>query len=281
VDSEYGVLRSVLLGPADNLRLLPTSSVSKKSLREGLKVDRKVARAQHREMVSAYKDAGVEVHTLESDPCLPYQVYARDSSVMTPFGAIVTQMLHPWRRGEYGPVLDFYTGMGIPIYDKVTAGSFEGGDMMFLEPGLALCGWSEDRTQEVAAQQVQGWLQREGIEVNLVAIDPFYVHLDLMVVVLAEKLVGACVDCLDPRVVDWLTGKGYKLVTVPFTETMKLGCNVMALGNDRVLLPESSGVLKEKCKALGLRVYDPDISSFLMCGGGIHCLGQPLRRDPA
>ena len=281
IDSEHGILRSVLLGPPNHLRLLPTSSVSKKSLREGMSVDPKTARAQHEEMTCAYREAGVEIHTLPPDPDLPYQVYARDSSVMTPFGAIITQMLHPWRRGEYGPVLDFYTGAGIPIYDKVTAGSFEGGDLMFLEPGVALCGWSEDRTQEVAAQQVKSWLEREGIEVKLAAIDPFYVHMDLMIVALAEKLVAVCSDCVDPRIIDWLIGKGYKLVTVPFAETMGLGCNVVALGNDRVLLPKDSRILKDKCKALGFRVFDPDVSTFTMCGGGVHCLCQPLRRDPA
>jgi N-dimethylarginine dimethylaminohydrolase len=152
---------------------------------------------------------------------------------------------------------------------------------MFLEPGVVLCGWSEDRTQEIAAQQVKGWLEREGIEVMLSAIDPFYVHMDLMIVALAEKLVAVCTDCLDPRLVSWLTGKGYKFVTVPFAETLGLGCNVVSLGGDRVLLPKHSHTLKEKCKALGFRVYDPDVSTFTMCGGGVHCLCQPLRRDPA
>ena len=42
------------------------------------------ARRQHAEMVSAYEDAGVRVHMLDPDPALPYQVFARDSSVMTP-----------------------------------------------------------------------------------------------------------------------------------------------------------------------------------------------------
>jgi N-dimethylarginine dimethylaminohydrolase len=279
-NSEYGVLRKVLLGPPENLRLLPTSSLSKKSIREGLRVDQKTALAQHREMVSAYEDAGVTVHTLPPDPQLPYQVYARDSSVMTPFGAVVTQMLHPWRRGEYGPVLDFYTSMGIPIYEKITAGSFEGGDLMIIQPGVALCGYSDDRTDENAARQMKGWLEKEGFEVKLVAIDPYYVHIDLMVVMLAEKLAAVCLECLDPRVVEWLKSKDIELVAVPFADTMNLGCNVVSLGKDRVLLPRDSTRLKEKCRALGLKVYDPDISMFIRCGGGVHCMCQALERDP-
>ena len=42
-------------------------------------------------MVSVYEEAGVNVHFLEPDPHLPYQVFARDSSINVPDGPIVTQ----------------------------------------------------------------------------------------------------------------------------------------------------------------------------------------------
>ena len=83
-DSEYGRLRDVLLGPPDNFRWLPTSAISKATLESGARFDRELALAQHRELVSVYESAGVTVHLLEPDPALPYQVFARDSSVMTP-----------------------------------------------------------------------------------------------------------------------------------------------------------------------------------------------------
>ena len=101
-----------------------------------------------------------------------------------------------------------------------------------------------------------------------------------MVVMLAPKLAAVCTDCTDPKVVDWLKGKGIELVTVPFQETMDLGCNVVALGEDRVLLPEASKTLKEKLKALGFTIYDPDLSMITQGGGGVHCMCQSLIRDP-
>ncbi|MGI9386045.1 MAG: dimethylarginine dimethylaminohydrolase family protein, partial [Methyloligellaceae bacterium] len=96
-NSDYGVLRDVLLGPIENYRWLKTSSLSKKTLRRGIQFDPAVARTQYAEMVSAYRSAGVEVHSHSADPHLPYQVYARDSSVMTPFGAVITNMAQWWR----------------------------------------------------------------------------------------------------------------------------------------------------------------------------------------
>lgn len=281
-DSDYGVLRDVLLGPIENYRWLRTSSLSKKTLRRGNVFDPAVAATQYAEMVSAYRSAGVEVHAHAADPDLPYQVYARDSSVMTPYGAVITNMAQWWRRGENFRAIETYQRLGIPIYDYVTAGTFEGGDFNVIEPGCVLIGWEgeEGRSQEQGARQLQRWFEAEGWEVRLADIDPYYVHIDLMVVMLAPKLAAVCLECTDDDIVAWLRGKGIEILPVPFKETMALGCNVVALGEDRVLLPAGSHTLKEKLRALGFTVYDPELSMITQGGGGVHCMCQALRRDP-
>jgi N-dimethylarginine dimethylaminohydrolase len=282
VDCEYGVLRDILLGPADHYQWLETSSVSKKSFRRNYEFNGEVARHQHAEMVSAYESAGVTVHLHTPDPVLPYQVFARDSSVMTPYGAIITSMANWWRRGETYRAIETYERLGIPVYDCVTAGTFEGGDFNVIEPGTVLIGWEGDegRSQEQSALQLKSWFEAEGWEVKLTDIDPFYVHIDLMVVMLAPKLAAVCLESTDPDVVAWLKSKQIEIVSVPFQDTLDLGCNVVALGNDRILLPEKSVVLKEKARALGLEVFDPDVSMITPGGGGVHCMCQALRRDP-
>jgi len=164
----------------------------------------------------------------------------------------------------------------------VTAGTFEGGDFNVIEPGCVLVGWEGDegRSQEPAALQLKTWFEAEGWEVRLIDIDPFYVHIDLMVVMLAPKLAAVCLESTDPEVVDWLKSKSIEIVPVPFQDTIALGCNVVALGNDRILLPEKSTTLKGKLKALGFEIYDPDVSMITQGGGGVHCMCQSLRRDP-
>ena len=81
IDSEYGVLRDVLTGPVDHFSWRPGNAVVERSHRIGLEFDASIARRQHGELIDAFRSAGVRVHTL--NPCeeLPYQVFARDSSV--------------------------------------------------------------------------------------------------------------------------------------------------------------------------------------------------------
>jgi N-dimethylarginine dimethylaminohydrolase len=278
-DTEYGRLRDVLIGPPDNFRWLPTSAISRATLEAGHTFDPAAARSQHAELVAAYEQAGVRCHFLEADPALPYQVFARDSSAMTPNGAVVTQPAQPWRRGEYAPVLRFYQGAGIPIRGMISAGTLEGGDVMILEPGLAVIGAGAARTQEAAAEQLAGWLREDGWEVRVEPIAERWVHIDVLIGLVAERLVAAAVDALSHGFVTWLRGKGFELIEVATEDAFTLGANAISLGDGRVISGAGADRLNDALRAAGLEVLDPDLEMFTRGGGGAHCLGQALRRE--
>ncbi len=279
-DSEYGVLHDVLLGPPDNFRWLPTSAISKATLESGAVFDRAAALAQHDELVAAYESAGVTVHMLEPDPDLPYQVFARDSSVITPGGAVVTQPAQQWRRGEYAPVIRFYRGADIPIWEMITAGSLEGGDVTIVEPGCMLIGNGEERTQVQAAEQLAGWMREEGWEVRIEPIPGQFVHIDVLVSILAPKLAAVCVESASGGLTSWLRGRGFDILEVSTEDAFRLGVNAISLGSERVISTRHSERLNDAMRAHGLEVLDPDLSAFTAGGGGAHCLAQALRREP-
>ncbi len=284
INSEYGVLRDVLLGSPECFRWmgdenLEYSSICRASDRVGLEFDHDVALRQHAQLVDAYRSAGVNVHTMEADEYTPYQVFSRDSNFMTPFGAVVCQLANPRRRGEYAQVLRFYLSMGIPIYDLVSAGNFEGGDFNLIEPGAVLIGYTGHRSEERSAKQVGGWMEAEGWEVKYAPIDEFYVHIDLMVCMVAEKCAAVCLDTTPDDVLDWLRSRNVEMIPVSFRDTMNLACNVVALGKDRVVSTSAAKELNSKLRAMGFEVFDPDMSMFTDAGGGVHCMAQPLRRD--
>jgi N-dimethylarginine dimethylaminohydrolase len=279
VDSEYGRLLDVLLCRPDNFHWLPASAIARATLDSGLVFSPEDARRQHAEMVSIYEEAGVRVHFLEPDPALPYQVFARDSSINVSGGPIVTQCAQWWRRGEYAPVIRFYHERGIPIREMVTAGSFEGGDFMIVEPGVAAIGTGEERTQERAARQVAGWLEAEGWEVRVERIPSHFLHIDVLAAMLGEKLAAVCVEQVGSGFLRWLERKGVEIVPVTLEAALRLGVNGVSLGGDRVLSSAESTDLNQRLRALGLTVYDPELAAFTLGGGGAHCLMQAIRRE--
>lgn len=278
--NETDPLTDVLLGSPRYLKHRATSSLSRKHLREN-PCDIQLAQSQHAELVAAYENFGVKVHMYPAEPELTMQVYARDSSVMTPYGAIITAMADWWRRGENYAAIRYYESLGLPIYDMVTAGTFEGGDFDVIEDGCVLIGCGGARTQEEGARQVAKWFEDEGWEVRIAYIDEYYVHIDLMVVPIAPKLTAVCLACTEPGIVDWLKGKGHEIIDVPFQDTMALGCNFMSLGNDRIIAPTSSRTLVEQLRARGFDVTTVDTAEISKTGGGIHCMAQSLRRQAA
>jgi hypothetical protein len=125
IGREAGLLTDVLLGPAEGFRWMGEenaawSSLVRDTMRRGYKFDKQLAMRQHREMVEAYHEAGVATHFLPLDEHNPYQVYARDSSFMSHYGAVICQFANPRRRGEYAAAMRFYLEKGIPIYDLVS-----------------------------------------------------------------------------------------------------------------------------------------------------------------
>ena len=278
-DSEYGRLHDVLLCPPVNFRWRATSVISKATLESDRVFDAELAASQHREMLAAYESAGVRVHLLDADPHLPYQCFARDSSVATPIGAVVTQMAQPWRRGEYAPVISFYQRSEIPVSGMITAGSLEGGDVIIVEPGRVLIGNGEERTDQAAARQLGGWFEALGWEVRIEPIPSHFVHIDVLVSILAPKLAAVCVEATSTGLVAWLRDAGFEILEVSIADAFGLGVNAISLGDDRVISTKRSEHLNGQLRSLGLTVYDPDLEMFTLGGGGAHCLAQALRRE--
>lgn len=279
VDSEYGLLTDVLLCKPEHYRWLPTSQISQATLDSGAAFDRHVALRQHAEMVACYESQGVRCHFLEPDPALPYQVFARDSSAATPAGGVVLQLQQWWRRGEYAAVIEFYRAAEIPLVAMITAAAVEGGDVMIIEPGCVLIGCAEVRTQEAGARQLARLFEGQGWEARVQPFASRFVHVDVIVAALAEKVAAVAMDVAPAGLVRWLRQKGIDLIEVPEDEAFALGVNAMPLGPDCVLSSAGATTLNGSLRARGLTVLDPDLSSFTSGGGGAHCLAQALRRE--
>ncbi len=285
IDNDYGPLHDVLLGRPEYFRWVDAGPITRRTLQNqdqtGNTFNLQTAMAQHAEMVRIYEDAGVTCHYLDSDEVLHRNFFARDSSAMTPWGALICHMQLKCRRADYVTAIRFYQTNDIPIWRLVTAGHFEGGDFVILEPGCVLIGYCGERSEKAGAEQVADWVREEGWEAQVAPISREFVHMDGLVVPLAPGLLVACLDALEDWLVTWLRDRGFEFVDVGYREARNLGVNLVALGNDRILSMQGSAVLNGRLRAMGFEVFDPDMSMFTLGGGGVHCLCQALRRDGA
>ena len=283
INNDFAILRDVLLGRPEYFKWVEAGPLIGRTLRNmhktGIVFDYELAQRQFAEMVRIYEQAGVNCHYLESDPVLHRNFFARDSSAMTPWGALICHMQLKCRRADYVSVIEFYQKNNIPIWNYATAGHFEGGDFVILEPGTVLIGYCGERSEQAGSEQVAEFVRAEGWDVEVAPIPALFVHMDGLVVPLDHKLLVACLDGLETWVIDWLEKKGFNFVDVGFNEAKNLGVNLVALGNKKVLSMAGSTNLNKKMMDLGYEVFAPDMSMFTLGGGGVHCLCQALKRD--
>lgn len=283
IDNDFAPLQDVLLGKPEFYRWVEAGPIIGRTManahKTGVSFDLQTAMAQHAAMVQVYEDAGVRCHYLDADEVLHRNFFARDSSCMTPWGAIVCHMQLKCRRADYVSVIKFYQENNIPIWKFATAGHFEGGDLVILEPGRALVGYCGERSEKEGSEQVAGWFRDMDWDVEVVPISREFVHLDGLLVPLDNKLLVTCLDALEGWVVDWLKERGFSFVNVGYGEAKNLGVNLVALGNKKVLSMQGADDLNQQMRDLGYEVFEPDMSMFTLGGGGVHCLCQALCRE--
>ncbi len=285
INNDYAPLKHVLLGRPEFYKWVEAGPLIGRTLanadKTGVKFDLQLAMAQHAEMVSIYEENGVNCHYLQSDEALHRNFFARDSSAMSPWGALICHMQLKCRRADYVTAIQFYQDHNIPIWKFATAGHFEGGDFNIIEPGRVLIGYCGERSEKEGSEQVAEFVRAEGWEAVVAPISREFVHMDGLIVPLAEKLAVACIDAMEPWLVDIVKGWGIEIVDVSYREAKNLGVNLVALGNEKVLSMAGATDLNAKMRALGFEVYDPDMSMFTLGGGGVHCLSQALCREDA
>ncbi len=286
VDSETGRLREVLLCRPDNYAWQPTNAIAQRTLTERTAAPARAdLDAQYAGMVRALEDFGVVCHYTTPEPHLPYQVYTRDSSQVTPWGPAITQLYRPQRRGEYASVIAFYNQTDGGPWRYSTRGTLEGGDIHIVRPGLLLVGHSGERTTEAGARQFADWFEDQGWEVRLQPFAEHFLHLDVIFSMVAPNLALGCLEVLDDDLVAWLAERQIRLIPVSYKDAMTMACNVLALGpdaagRDTVISAAHAPVVNAAMKAEGLQVIELPLDLFCRGGGGIHCMTMPLLRDP-
>lgn len=286
VDNSTGRLVDVLLGRPESYAwrrdLNSISAVTFMNMdRMGYTFDKDRALAQHQAMVDVYAGAGVRCHYLPADSGLTSSVFARDSSFMTPWGPVVAAVQTEPRRRDYAVVTRCYVDLGVPIWNWVTAGYFEGGDFAIIEPGVVLLGYSGTRSTREGAEQVARWMIEAGWEALTVPIAPQFVHMDAVVVMVGRKLALVCTDALEQYVLDWLKAHGVRILPVSYRECVALGANVVNLGEERILSMMQNVDVNARLRAEGLEVMAVEYEQFTLGGGGVHCSSHEILRYSA
>ncbi|GAA4003370.1 dimethylarginine dimethylaminohydrolase family protein [Sphingomonas humi] len=275
---DYSRLHDVLLASPRHLAIVPCNKVSEDALEKGQSSCGVRASEQHRRLSDALAAAGVRVRTVRPVGGLADLAFTRDTSLMTPWGLIGLRPGAVHRRAEVDAVLDTVRAAGLPVLGRITEGRIEGGDICLLRPGHLVIGLSGLRTDLAGATALARWFELRGWTVTTTPVDPDLLHLDTHFCMAGPDHALACVEKLQPDFVAMIESLGIELLAVTPEEVLALGCNILALGDRRIISTGSAPRVDDLLRQRGYAVEAVSLDEFTQCGGGVHCLTMPLHR---
>jgi N-dimethylarginine dimethylaminohydrolase len=237
--------------------------------------------AEHDGVVSALRNEQITVDVYDSLGA-PFvkSVYMRDPFLMIPGGAIVGRMAVRMRRGEEREATRLLGGLGVPILGTITAsGTVEGGSFIKLGPKLAVFGTSV-RCNDEGARQLHSLLGLQGIELLIVALPGYTVHLDVHLALVDVDKALVDVVGLPYTFMTALRRRGYELIEAEHSER-PWALNLLCLRPGRVLMADGTPRTTERLERHGIEVVTTPYDRIQQNGGGIHCSTNELIRDPA
>ncbi|HET7751549.1 MAG TPA: arginine deiminase family protein [Terriglobales bacterium] len=243
-----------------------------------------VAGAQHEELRRVLEEAGVEVVELDGSGLSLDAVYAHDASFMTDHGAICLNMGKAARGGEPARHREFYRQLGIPVAGEIRPpGTVEAGDMVWLDHETVLVGQGY-RTNRAGIEQLRALLGQQGVEVLRAPLPHgggpgCCLHLMSLMSMLDESTVLVDMPWLAAETVQLLCERGLRFVEIEAAERDTLACNVLALGDKRLLAIAENERTNEGLREAGFEVRTFAASEIgINGGGGPTCLTRPILR---
>jgi N-dimethylarginine dimethylaminohydrolase len=247
--------------------------------------DFSAAQAQHKALCRELRTAGAEVIELPPGPDLSLDaVYTHDATLSTDDGLIIMRPGKPNRLPE-GPHQALFCGsLEIPTLDSIALpGTTEAGDIVWLNSKTLLIGYGY-RTNADGIRQMHDLLTRRGIDIITAPLPhgagpSSCLHLMSLISLLDERTALVDLQWLAVQTVELLKSRGFHFIEIDPSERGTLACNVLALGDNRLLAIEENPNTNARLRQDGFDVRTfPGSELCINGGGGPTCLTRPLLR---
>ena len=243
-----------------------------------------MAQAQHQELSRQLQEVAEIVQLPPASDLSLDAVYAHDPSLPTDYGAIIMNPGKENRRPEARRQAELYRKLGVTVLGEIRdPGTTEAGDVVWLDSHTLLVG-SGYRTNAAGIAQLRSLLAPKGVDM-LTAPLPYgpgpsaCLHLMSLISLLDERTALVDLPWLAVETVELLQVRGYKFIEIDYSERDTLACNVLSLGNKRLLALEENAKTNANMHAAGFDVRTFPGSELCINGsGGPTCLTRPLLR---
>jgi N-dimethylarginine dimethylaminohydrolase len=251
--------------------------------------DFRVAQRQHEILCELLTGAGAEVLRLPASESLTLDaVYAHDASLATDHGLVLMNPGKKNRVAEARTHANFCRQIGIPVFGEIRLpGTSESGDIVWLDSRTLLVG-DGYRTSKAGIEQLRALLSSNDSAKNVEVLPaplPYgsgpsaCLHLMSLMSMLDEQTILVDLPWLAVETVELFKAHEFRLIEIEYSERETLACNVLALGQKRLIAIEENVKTNQRMRDAGFDVRTFPGSEICINGaGGPTCLTRPLLR---
>ena len=243
------------------------------------------AQSAHEQLCELLTQSGAEVLILPTAPALTLDaVYTHDAILPANHGLIRMRPGKTNRIPEAHAQAEFLSQEGIPLAAEITVlATTEAGDILWLDSNTLLVGQGY-RTNQLGIDQLRAILSPHQVDV-IAAPLPYAqgpnacLHLMSLISLLDEQTALVDLPWLSVQTVEFLKSRNVRLIEIDYSERETQACNVLALGNNRLIAIEENAETNVRLRQAGFDLQTfPGKELCLNGNGGPTCLTRPLVR---
>jgi N-dimethylarginine dimethylaminohydrolase len=233
---------------------------------------------EHQALAATMAKEGIEVVDYAVNPSRwTNRLFARDSALITPHGAILCRMSSYFRQGEVPIIEKTLADSRIPIVGAIQGRGFiEGGSFSIIDSRTAIIGRSV-RNNDEGIDQLRHLLSLQGLELLVVDVPANKIHLDEMFVMLSRDKALVDTRIIPHWFLDMLRRHDIEPLELDPRDP-PLTNNCLAIAPGKIVFSQKGAFTADMLSARGLEILPVDVSELNKMGGGIHCLTLPLYR---
>ncbi len=212
-------------------------------------------------------------------------IYTQDPVKITRQGAIYFSMGKALRHGEPEAVEQYLLSLGIPTLGRITPpGKMEGGDVLWLNARTVAIGRGY-RTNDEGIRQFKELIKDMVDEVIVVPLPHGHgpnscMHLSSLFSLVSEDKAVLFSQYMPVDFRERLVDMGIRLIECNHTEYDYLGCDVLALAPNKVILIRGCPSMEAQLSSAGVKVYTYEGMELSFRGtGGPVCLTCCIARE--
>ena len=240
-----------------------------------VRVDADRAMEQWEGLVSALREAGAQVETMEPVEGLPDIVFTANAGLVDSNTFIPARFRHPERQGEVPHNVAWFQANGFEVVELPEDVILEGAGDALPFAGTLLCGY---RTRSSAAAHAAVSKLTAAPTRSVELVDDRWYHLDISFCPLDDRRAIVSPSAWDDYGRRVITELVPEPLIVDEEETAAFVCNSVAVGST-VVMPACPPRIGRQLEAWGFDVCVVDVSEFQKAGGACRCLTLALDVD--